>query len=191
MIFQPAGLDDPLRTDATITFRSAPGMDVAAAAHQIAASLDRSLPLGLVMTMEEAIEQGTAQWHVLARLLTALAVVAGVLSAIGLYAVVSFGVAARRREFGIRMALGADAAMVRRLVLRHTALTVAVGVFVGLGGAIALARALKSSLFGVSPFDPIVWTAAAAILVALACAASIIPVRRATRVDVVETLRAL
>ena len=128
---------------------------------------------------------------VLVRLLTALAVVAGVLAAIGLYAVVSFGVAARRREFGIRMALGADAAMVRRLVLRGTAVTVTVGVFVGLGGAIALARALESSLFGVSPFDPIVWTAAAAILVALACAASIVPVRRATRVDVVETLRAL
>ena len=191
MIFEPAGLDGPLRADATITVRSAPGIDAGAAAREIAASLDRSLPLGRVMTMEEAIDQGLAQWNVLARLLTALAVVAGVLSAIGLYAVVSFGVASRRREFGIRMALGAEPAVVRRLVLRGTAIITVVGLLVGLGGAVALARTLKSRLFGVPPFDPLVWTIAAAILVALAFAASIIPARRATRVDVVETLRAL
>jgi putative ABC transport system permease protein len=143
------------------------------------------------MTMEEAIEQGLAQWNVLARLLTALAVVAGVLSAVGLYAVVSFGVAARRREFGIRVALGAEPAMVRRLVLRGTARIATAGLLVGLGGAVALAGVLKSSLFGVPPFDPVAWTIAAAILVALAVAASIIPARRATRVNVVETLRAL
>jgi putative ABC transport system permease protein len=191
MIFQPAGLDGPLRTDATITFRTVAGIDAGAIAREIAASLDRSLPLGLVMTMEEAIDQGLAQWTLLARLLTALAVVAGLLSAIGLYAVVSFGVAARRREFGIRMALGAEPAVVRRLVLRSMASIAAVGLLVGLGGAIALARVLKSSLFGVPPFDPVAWTIAAAILVALAIAASIIPARRATRVNVVETLRAL
>ena len=143
------------------------------------------------MTMEQAIDQGMAQWNVLARLLTALAIVAGILSAIGLYAVVSFGVAVRRREFGIRMALGAEPAVVRRLVLRGTAMITAVSLLVGLGGAVALARTLKSSLFGVPPFDPVVWAIAAAILVALALAASIIPARRATRVDVVETLRAL
>ena len=127
----------------------------------------------------------------LARLLTALAFVAGVLSAIGLYAVVSFGVAARRRELGIRMALGADPAAVRRLVLRGTAIMTAVGLLAGLGGAVVLARTLKSSLFGVPPFDPVAWTIAAAILVALAFAASIVPARRAMRVDVAETLRAL
>ena len=143
MIFEPAGLDGPLRTDATITLRSAPGVDVGAAAREIAASLDRSLPLGLVMTMEEAIDEGLAQWNVLARLLTALAIVAGVLSAVGLYAVVSFGVAARRREFGIRMALGAEPAVVRGLVLRGTAIITAVGLIVGLGGAVALARVLE------------------------------------------------
>ncbi len=191
MVFEPAGLDGPLRTDATITIRSAPGTDAVAAAREIAASLDRSLPLGLVMTMEEAIDQGLAQWQVLARLLTALAAVAGALSAIGLYAVVSFGVAARRREIGIRMALGAEPAAVRRLVLRGTAMMTAVGLLAGLGGAVALARMLKSSLFGVPPFDPVVWTIAAAILVALAFAASIVPARRATRVDVAETLRSL
>ena len=67
----------------------------------------------------------------------------------------------------------------------------AVGLLAGLGGAVALARTLKSSLFGVPPFDPVAWTIAAAILVALAFAASIVPARRATRVDVAETLRAL
>jgi putative ABC transport system permease protein len=191
MIFEPAGLNGPLRTEGTITLRSSSGIDAAAAAREIAASLDRSLPLGRVMTMEQAIDEGLAQWNVLARLLTALALVAGLLSAIGVYAVVSFGVAARRREFGIRMALGAEPAVVRWLVLRGTAIIAAVGLLVGLGGAIALARALESSLFGVPPFDPIVWTMAAVLLVALAFAASIVPARRATRVDVVETLRAL
>jgi putative ABC transport system permease protein len=141
--------------------------------------------------MEEAIDQALAQWNLLARLLTALAVVAGVLSAIGLYAVVSFGVAARRREFGIRMALGAEPAVVRRLVLRGTSVILGVGLLVGLGGAVGLARILRSSLFGVPPFDPVSWTIAAAILVALAFMASIIPAARATRANVVETLRAL
>jgi predicted permease len=191
MIFEPAGLDGPLRTDATITLRSAPGVDVGAAAREIAGSLDRSLPLGRVMTMEEAIAQGLAQWNVLARLLIALAVVAGVLSAIGLYAVVSFGVAAREREFGIRLALGAEPAVMTWLVLRGTAVVSGMGLLAGLGGAVVLARGLRSSLFGVPPFDPVAWTIAAVMLVAIAFAAAIVPARRATRVDVVRTLRAL
>jgi ABC-type antimicrobial peptide transport system permease subunit len=143
------------------------------------------------MSMEEALADARAQWTLLAKLMSLLAAVAAILAAVGLYGVVGFGVLARAREIGIRMALGAESSRVFGMVLRSTLGMAIAGLVFGLGGAVALARALESRLFGVAPFDIATWTLAGAGLVAVALLASWLPARRATRVDPVQTLRSL
>ena len=155
------------------------------------ASLDPSLLILQPMRMEEAIGRARAEWDVLSRLLTTLAGVAGVLAVVGLYGVVAFGVASRRREFGIRLALGAAPARVVALVVRRTALIACLALLLGGAGATALARLLENRLVGVTPFDPFIWSGAALILLAGAALASWIPARRAVSVDVTRSLRTL
>jgi ABC-type antimicrobial peptide transport system permease subunit len=120
-----------------------------------------------------------------------LAVVAAILACVGLYGVVAHGVAQRRREFGIRAALGASRGDMWRLVLRQAAAIVGGGVAVGLIGAYAFAQVLSSRLVGVTPLDPLLWSAAVALLVVVALAASLKPALTASRVEISETLRAL
>jgi putative ABC transport system permease protein len=138
----------------------------------------------------DSIARVRAEWDV-ARLMFVLAGLAGLLAAVGLYGVVAFGVESRRREFGIRIALGAPPRRVAHLVLRRTGSITTAGLVLGAAGAIGLGQVLESRLVGVHPFDPIVWLLACAGLVAIAAAASFIPARRAMRVDLTETLRAL
>ena len=191
MIYEPAALAVPVRPDAMFAVRVRDGVDVAAAAQSIAADLDPALPLWFPMSMEEAVARARAEWDILAQLMTALAAVAVILASVGLYGVVAFGVAARRREFGIRLALGAPPASVMALVFRRTASMVVAGLILGASGAIVIARTLSAKLFGVAPFDPLVWTMAALALVVLAGIASWIPARRAVSADVTGALRAL
>jgi putative ABC transport system permease protein len=115
--------------------------------------------------------------------------VALVLSAIGIYGVLAFAVAQRVREFGIRQALGADRASILSLVLRQGLRTTAIGIVIGLAGALALTRYLQSLMFGVSPSDPAVFAGVTALLVAVALLACYVPARRATRVDPMVALR--
>lgn len=189
-VYEPASLDGPVRPEATFLVRTRPGTAIEAAVRDIAAALNSALPVMLPRWMEEAIARERAQWDVLARLLTTLAVIAGVLAAVGLYGVIAFGVAARRREFGIRLALGAPPSQLVALVLRRTAAITAGGLVLGGAGAVALSRALQARLVGVTPFDPFVWTAATVILIALAFVASWLPARRAGSLPVVSVLRA-
>jgi hypothetical protein len=123
------------------------------------------------------------------RLLGLLSAVAVVLAAVGLYGVAAFGVAGRRREFGVRMALGAEAARLARIVLADAAVLVTAGTALGLGGAWVLSEALRSRLFGVAPLDPASWLGAALLLAAVAAVACWIPAWRAMRVDPAVTLR--
>ena len=190
-IFEPAGLSGPVRPDTTFLVRTKGRVDVAAHAQAIAASLNNALPVGIVRPMRDAVAEARAEWDVLARLMLTLAIIAGALAAVGLYGVVAFGVASRRREFGIRLALGASSARVAALVFRRTAIITGAGLALGCGGAVFLARFLGSRLFGVTPFDPAVWLSAAAVLVAVAALASLVPARRAVSTDVTGALRAL
>jgi predicted permease len=191
MVFEPAGLSGPVRPDTTFLIRTNGRVDIAAHAQTIGASLNNALPVGAVESMGEAVARTRAEWDVLARLMLALAIIAGALAAVGLYGVVSFGVASRRREFGIRLALGASPARVAALVFRRTGLITAVGLALGCAGAVSLVRFLESRLFGVAPFDPFVWSLAALLLVTVALIASWIPARRAVSTDVTGALRAL
>jgi ABC-type antimicrobial peptide transport system permease subunit len=124
-----------------------------------------------------------------AALSVAFGALATLLAAIGLYGVMSYSVARRTREIGIRMALGAERNAVVWLVLREVTVMVLIGVAIGVPLAIALSRLVQSQLFDLSAQDPIALTAAAGVLAFVALAAGYLPARRATRVDPMLALR--
>ena len=123
-------------------------------------------------------------------LLTAFSLLALILSAVGLYGVIAYSVTQRTREIGVRVALGADAQSVRRLVVGGGVRLAALGVGIGVVGAFATTRLLSSLLYGVSPVDPVSFGGIATLVVGIAVAASYIPARRAVRIDPMEALRA-
>ncbi|HET7535729.1 MAG TPA: FtsX-like permease family protein [Candidatus Didemnitutus sp.] len=123
-------------------------------------------------------------------LISTFAAVALVLSAVGLYGVMSYGVNQRTTEIGIRMAVGAPRRAVLGLFLRQGARLTGLGIVLGLLGAVALTRLLASQLYGVSPHDPLILAGVALTILVVAALACWLPARRATRVDPVTTLRA-
>ena len=189
-VFQPAP-PKWISSGATVIVRTSGPVALAEQARGIAAALNPALPLTTVVSMEDAVGRSRRDWDSLARLLGVLAALAAILACVGLYSVVANGVAQRRREFGIRVALGATHAAVWRLGLGRTATITAIGLLVGLAGAYVFAQALRARLVGVHPFDPVLWSLAAGVLVAVVALASIKPARSATKVDVTETLRAI
>lgn len=122
-------------------------------------------------------------------LLAAFAGTALVLAIAGLYGVMAYSVARRTGELGTRIALGATPGNVLRLVLRQGLVTALIGVAIGIGGAIVLARTLRSFLFGLSPTDPVTFAAVALLLILVALLACYFPARRAAQVDPMEALR--
>jgi putative ABC transport system permease protein len=152
-------------------------------------SLDRTLPLTAVGSLQEAISASVAQPRFSTVLLGTFSALALLLAVVGIYGVVSYSVTQRTFEIGIRMALGAQQSDVLKLVLGHGLALVGIGVAVGLIAALASTRILKTLLFGVSATDPLVFTAIVALLAGVALLASYIPARRATRVDPMVALR--
>jgi predicted permease len=150
---------------------------------RVITSLDPQLVMFKPMALTDAIGRGEAQRVFTLRLLTTFAGVALGLAALGLFGVLSYGVRLRRREFGIRMALGANGGSIRRMVLREGMLVTAIGVTIGLLGAVALSRVLASLVFGVSTLDPRVLTAAAVFMGVVAAFAAYLPAHRATSVE--------
>ena len=119
-----------------------------------------------------------------------LSLLAAVLAAVGVYGVVACVVSRRRREVGVRMALGAAAHDVQRLILRQTLRPIVVGLFIGVAAAAGTARLLEAVLFGVSPYDPVAFVAAPSLMLAIAAAAAFVPIRRAMRGNPMSVLRA-
>jgi ABC-type antimicrobial peptide transport system permease subunit len=122
-------------------------------------------------------------------LMASFASLALVLTVIGLYGVISYTVNQRTREFGVRMALGASGGNILRQVMGRGFLLALLGVAIGLGGALATVRWMRSLLFGITPFDPVTLAAVSALLLATALAACYLPARRATRLDPMNALR--
>jgi putative ABC transport system permease protein len=156
---------------------------------QAVSSIDRNVPVTGLTTMSESFSDSIAQPRFFATLAAAFAGLALLLAAIGIYGVMSYVVSQRQTEIGVRMALGAPAAQVFRLVIGDGLRLSAIGVVIGAAGALLVARALASLLFGVRPTDPVVLAGAAAVLLAVAALASVVPAWRATRVDPMVALR--
>jgi putative ABC transport system permease protein len=146
-------------------------------------------PLYDVRTMEERVEASTARRRLNALLLGVFAALALLLSAVGTYGVISYSVAQRTRELGIRMALGAERADVLRMVARDGLTLACAGVIVGVVAALGLTQFLASLLFSVRPADPLTFVFVSVLLVAVALVSSYIPARRATKVDPLVALR--
>jgi len=150
---------------------------------------DPRLPLFDVSTLGERRASATARTRVILRLLLSFALLGLLLSAVGIYGVVSYAVVRRTREVGLRLALGAPARDVMRRMVAGPAFLAAAGAAAGLGGALALTRHVRGLLFGVEPGDPRVLATATLVLAGVALAAAWLPARRAARLDPAETLR--
>ncbi|MFW6199559.1 MAG: FtsX-like permease family protein, partial [Gemmatimonadota bacterium] len=162
---------------------------LAPAVERIVRELDPALPLASVQTMEERVARSLARPRFLTVLLGIFAAIALVLAAVGTYAVVSYSVAERTHEIGIRMAIGARSENVLGMVIRQGGGMAGVGLVLGILGAFGLTRLLSSQLYQVSSSDPRTFVAAPLFLGAVALAACFLPARRATRVDPVTALR--
>lgn len=152
-------------------------------------ALDPDLPLYYVDTLQGAIDDSTWFYGIFGTLLATFGVAALFLASVGLYGVMAFSVSRRTREMGVRMALGAAARDVLRLVLRQGAIQVTVGLLLGLGLAVLLGQGLQLILFEVKPWDPVVYLLISAVLAGTGILATAIPAHRATRVDPTEALR--
>ncbi|MBZ5677401.1 MAG: ABC transporter permease [Acidobacteriia bacterium] len=174
----------------TILIRTATGpAPVLAAVRQTIQRTYSSLPILSVKSIEEQVARLTAQDRAVAQIALAFAAVALTLAAIGLYGVLSYGIARRRSEIAIRIALGAQSARVIAMVLRETTRMVIAGLALGAGLAYAASRVVTSQLFGVSPQDPLTLALAIGILVAVALCAAYFPAQRASKLDPMVALR--
>jgi putative ABC transport system permease protein len=175
---------------ASLAVRTA--MDPRAASSAIRTAIrqiDPELPIPAFRTMEDIVAESVAQRRFQMNLVLLFAAAAMLLASLGIYGVVSHSVAQRTNEMGVRMALGARPAAIRRMVLRQSLLPVAFGLAAGVSASMALGRLLGSLLFGVSARDPITVLGVVALLSAVAAAATLIPAHRATHVDPVTALR--
>ncbi|HEX8942200.1 MAG TPA: ABC transporter permease [Gemmatimonadaceae bacterium] len=151
--------------------------------------IDRNIPISEVQTMSAVVEQATAESRFYLVLLGAFAAIAVALAAVGIYGVMSYAVARRTHEIGIRIALGAEPGAVLRFIVRQGMTLVFVGAGAGLVAALALTRLMGRLLYGVGPGDPMTFAVVTGLLCGVASAASYLPARRATRVDPLLALR--
>jgi putative ABC transport system permease protein len=159
-------------------------------AQEAIASLDPTVPVYRVRPFDAVVRGTLAQRTFALALVQAFAVIAVLLAAIGLYGVLAYSVARRTREIGVRMALGAQKGHVLGLIVRESAAVVGLGALIGGAGALAAGKAAASLLFGIGPLDPVALGAAALVLALVCAVATLLPARRAARVDPAVALRA-
>jgi predicted permease len=199
MIFMPARLHAPmfglpgfLARNVFITIRSerAGTESLLDDVREAVWSVDGTLPLAKVRTLGDLYDRSMARTSFTLVLLAIAAAMALLLGVIGIYGVLSYAVSQRRREIGIRLALGAQTRAIRVLFVRRGLIVAGTGVAIGLAGAAGFTRLMESLLFGISPLDPITFAAMSVVLAVAAVLASYLPTRRAVAIDPVETMRA-
>jgi len=179
----------PFGSRVTLVARTTHGQRIAADIRSLVASMNPALPILGSQTLEERTAVWVVPQRVAASISGALGLVGVLLAAIGIYGVTTYTVTRRRREIGVRMALGADRADVIHMVLRQGVALAVVGSIAGLALAAAAGRLLASFLLGIAPFDPAIFGGAALLFTLVALVASYEPTRRATRIDPVDALR--
>jgi predicted permease len=166
-----------------------PADTMAAAVAREVHAIDPSVPIFDVRTMQERITLSTSRQRFAMLLLEAFALFAMILAVVGVYGVISYQVEQATRDIGIRTALGAQPRDVLALVLRQGAKLAAIGTLVGLAGALVFSRAMESMLFGVRATDPVTFTLVVLIVIIVACAATLVPALRASRISPMQALR--
>jgi predicted permease len=161
----------------------------AQAVRQIVLSVDPMQPVAEIRSMDQIVARSTSRDSFNLTLMSIFAFVALALAAIGIYGVISYSVAQRTQELGVRVALGASAPDLLRMVMKEGMLTSMAGVAVGLAGAWGLSRFLAQLLFSVKPADPATFAGVAVLMLAVAFLANLMPALRATRVDPLRALR--
>jgi putative ABC transport system permease protein len=184
-----ASLQDAFSNMSFVIRTSGEPTALTAAVREAAQDVDRGQPVAGIRTMENIVSDSVTQPRFNLTLLGVFGAIALILSAAGIYGVTSYTVTQRTHEIGIRMALGAKAPDVLRLVMRQGMTPAVTGLAIGLGAAIALTRLMKSLLFGVSATDPVTFAALALLLLGVALLACYLPARRATKVDPMIALR--
>jgi putative ABC transport system permease protein len=194
--FGPAAAKPLAGQFATVVVKPHPGQRadaIASALRREVAKLDPNLPLYFVGTPRSQIDVFAAQFRIIATMFTIFGAVAVVLASVGIYGVMSFAVNQRTQEFGVRMALGANDRRILAMVLKQGAVQIAAGLTVGLGLAYAIAivaaTGIQSTLAGVSARDPLTFGSVLAIVGGVSLVATVVPARRATRVDPMIALR--
>jgi putative ABC transport system permease protein len=176
-------------TSAIALKTAGPPATLIASARAAIAGIDKDQPVTRVRTMDEVAAEATERPRFRAALVSVFAATALMLAAVGIFGVLTFSVRERRREFGVRMALGATSGDILRLVLGAGVRIAGTGALIGVASAALLTRTLASLLFGVTPLDPVTFAAAPALLVITALVACVAPAVRAVRVDPAVTLR--
>jgi predicted permease len=180
-----------MKTGPTFYVRTAgPPTAMSSAIRKLVRDVDPRLPMYGVMTQTDQIATSVRRERLFAELATLLGAVAVILSAIGLYGLLAYGVARRTPEIGLRMALGAQRAGVQWMILRESLMLAGAGILLGIPAALAGTQVLRSLLFGLVSRDAATLTAAALSMLAVAALASYVPARRAARVDPLVALRA-
>lgn len=152
-------------------------------------SIDKDIPLARVQTMDQLIADSVVEQKFRTWLVGAFAGLALLLAAIGIYAVISYSVAQRTREIGVRIALGANSASVLKMVLGQGMKLAAIGLGIGILVALAVTRVMRSLLYSTSTTDPLSFLVTTAVLLGVVVLACYIPARRATKVDPIVALR--
>jgi predicted permease len=166
-----------------------PPESVMKAVREVVRSVDQDQPVYTVQTLDQMLAQDRWPFRVFGGLFAAFALIALVLSSVGLYGVMAYAVTQRTQEIGVRMALGGEARHVRWLILRRGLAQVAIGLTLGLGGAFVLSQVLRTVVVQISPTDPVTYATMTILLTTVALAACLVPARRATRVDPIVALR--
>ena len=189
VVYRPYRQDPPAGVSLLVRSRLDAGAIMNAVRREVQA-VDPDQPVFTIQTMAQMIAQQTWPYRVFGSLFAIFAVIALVMSAVGLYAVMAYSVTQRTTEIGVRMALGAEGSQVSWLILKRGLWQLGLGLSIGLAGAFGLSQVLTTLLVQVTPTDPVTFSSITGLLAVVAIAACLIPARRATRVDPLVALRA-
>ena len=185
----PIGNREPVAASMRFVVRAPDAAGLSGAVREVVGAIDPNLPVSDVATLETLIARSQQERIFVMVLLITAAALALLLGGVGLYGVIAYMVAQRRRELAIRLAIGAQASEVSRLVVTEAAWMAAAGVAVGVAAAVALTRRMQALLYETSPVDPVVFVGVSAVLIAICLLASWLPARRGARIDPMGALR--